>query len=74
MKEIRRLRMINRALYVGLEDDHTMDLVERMYQQDHELAPKWHQQVLPNALKNAELTAQLCGWTLKWELIKEPCE
>ncbi len=74
MREIRRARMSNRLLYAGLEDDKTMDLVERMYQQNPELAKRWHREVLPNDLRNAELTAELCGWTLKWELVKEPCE
>ncbi len=70
MRDIRRARMSNRMLYTGLEDDKTMDLVERMYQENPELAQKWHQKVLINDLENAVLTAELCGWTLKLELIK----
>ncbi len=60
MKEIRRARMANRALYAGLEDDHTMDLVERMYQQDPELAKRWHRMVLENDIRILELTKELC--------------
>ena len=60
MRDIRRARMANRALYVGLEDDHTMDLVERMYQQDPELAKKWHRMVLENDLEILRLTKELC--------------
>ena len=60
MRDIRRARMANRALYTGLEDDATMDLVERMYQQDPELAKKWHRMVLENDLRILELTKELC--------------
>ncbi len=52
--------MANRALYVGLEDDLTMDLVERMYQQNTELAKRWHRMVLENDLRILELTRELC--------------
>ncbi len=60
MRDIRRARMANRALYAGLEDDRTMDLVERMYQQDPELAKRWHRMVLENDAQILELTRELC--------------
>ncbi len=61
MRDIRRARMANRALYAGLEDDRTMDLVERMYQQDPELAKRWHLMVLENDVKILDLTRELIG-------------
>ncbi len=52
--------MANRALYAGLEDDITMDMVERIWQQDPDLAKKWHRMVLENDLRILELTRELC--------------
>ncbi len=61
MRDIRRVRMANRALYAGLEDDHTMDMVERMYQQNPELAKRWHLMVLENDVRILDLTRELIG-------------
>ena len=60
MRDIRQARMYNRALYAGLEDDKTMDLVERLYEQNPELAKKWHRSVLENDTRILELTRELC--------------
>ncbi len=61
MRDIRRARMANRALYSGLEDDKTMDLVERMYQQDPVLARRWHLMVLENDVAVVGFIRELIG-------------
>ncbi len=70
LNEIRSCRAKNRGLYSVLEEDKTIDLVARYYAFDPEQAREWHRLVLPNDLKVAEATAELCGWKLNWELIK----
>ncbi len=61
MREIRRVRMANRALYAVIGDDKTMDMVEQLYAQDPELAKRWHLQVLENDVKILALTRELVG-------------
>ncbi len=70
LNEIRNSRALNRGLYAALEDDKTMDIVARFYAYNPEGAKEWHRLVLPNDLKVAEATAELCGWKLNWEIIK----
>ncbi len=53
--------MANRVLYAQLEDDKTMDMVERLYMQNPELAKRWHLKVLENDLKILDLSRELIG-------------
>ncbi len=60
MRDIRRARANNRALYVMLEDDKTMDMVEGLHRDHPELAKEWHRKVLENDSVILELTKELC--------------